>query len=162
MRVQTRSSTEISHKIFVNSLNSFCDETSRTWASLSPETKCMISVGRLWVLAGFESRPRGFKSQSEVHSFSWRRPARESCLIYIGLWHKEGDKFLPFNPLRVRIYFWSPHSLASVFIPDICYMLEINYTHLYFPLKWVMRKFELDLSVNEQIPFNIFFFLPVL
>ena len=25
------------------SLNSFCDETSRTWASLSPETKCVTS-----------------------------------------------------------------------------------------------------------------------
>ena len=28
------------------SLNSFCNETSRTWASLSPETRCVISVGR--------------------------------------------------------------------------------------------------------------------
>ena len=46
------------------SLNSFCNETSRTWASLSPETRCVISVGRLWVLAGFESQLRGFKSQS--------------------------------------------------------------------------------------------------
>ena len=37
------------------SLNSFCDETSRTWASLSPETSCVISVKRLWVqsLSGF-------------------------------------------------------------------------------------------------------------
>ena len=32
------------------SLNSFCDETSRTWASLSPPTRCVISVKRLWVL----------------------------------------------------------------------------------------------------------------
>ena len=31
------------------SLNSFCDETWRTWASLSPETKCVILVKRLWV-----------------------------------------------------------------------------------------------------------------
>ena len=46
------------------SLNSFYDETSRTWASLSPETRCVISVGRLWVLAGFESQQRGFESQS--------------------------------------------------------------------------------------------------
>ena len=38
------------------SLNSFCNETSRTWASLSPETRCMISVGRLWVLTEFESQ----------------------------------------------------------------------------------------------------------
>ena len=37
------------------SLNSFCNETSRTWASLSPETSCVISVKRLWVqsLSGF-------------------------------------------------------------------------------------------------------------
>ena len=51
------------------SLNSFCNETSRTWASLSPETRCVISVGRLWVLARFESQLHGFKSQSEVHVF---------------------------------------------------------------------------------------------
>ena len=30
------------------SLNSFCNETSRTWASLSAETRYVISVGRLW------------------------------------------------------------------------------------------------------------------
>ena len=30
-------------------LNSFCDETLRTWAPLSPETKCVISVKRPWV-----------------------------------------------------------------------------------------------------------------
>ena len=29
------------------SLNSFCNETSRTWASLSPESRCVISAGRL-------------------------------------------------------------------------------------------------------------------
>ena len=29
----------------------------------------MISVGRLWVLAGFESKHRGFKSQSEGNGF---------------------------------------------------------------------------------------------
>ena len=82
------------------SLNSFCDETSRTWASLSPETRCVISVGRLWDFAGFESSlvgsspnhafgrvrvpatwiqvglggvripAHGFKSQSEVHGFN--------------------------------------------------------------------------------------------
>ena len=38
------------------SLNSFYDETSRSWASLSPETRCVISVGRLWVWFGFESK----------------------------------------------------------------------------------------------------------
>ena len=37
------------------SLNSFCHDTSRTWVSLSPETRCVISVGRPWVLAMFES-----------------------------------------------------------------------------------------------------------
>ena len=41
------------------SLNSFCDETSRTWVSLSSETRCVISVGRPWVLAGFESGHMG-------------------------------------------------------------------------------------------------------
>ena len=73
------------------SLNSFCDETSRTWASLGPETRycgfwlgsspshvCSsprqsfgcVQVLATWaqvpsrVLAGFESQPCGFKSQT--------------------------------------------------------------------------------------------------
>ena len=37
------------------SLNSFCKETPGTWASLGPKSRSMISVGRLWVLTGFES-----------------------------------------------------------------------------------------------------------
>ena len=47
------------------SLNSFCEETSRTWASLSPETRCVILIKRqgiqvpIWVLAGFKSWPMG-------------------------------------------------------------------------------------------------------
>ena len=44
------------------SLDSFCGKTSNIWASLSPETRCVISVGRLWVLAEFRSLPRGFES----------------------------------------------------------------------------------------------------
>ena len=42
------------------SLNSFCSETSRTWASLSPEIRYGMSVKRpwvpvlIWVWAGFE------------------------------------------------------------------------------------------------------------
>ena len=51
------------------SLSSFCDEISRNQASLSPETKCAISVGRLWVSAGFQSKHCGFKSQSEGNGF---------------------------------------------------------------------------------------------
>ena len=31
------------------SLNSFCDETSIAWASVNPETRCVISVERPWV-----------------------------------------------------------------------------------------------------------------
>ena len=31
------------------SLNSFCDETWRTWASLSPKTRCVISMKGPWV-----------------------------------------------------------------------------------------------------------------
>ena len=46
------------------SLNSLCHETSRTWASLGSETRCVISVGKPRVLAGFESQPWGFKSQA--------------------------------------------------------------------------------------------------
>ena len=46
------------------SLNSFCYETSRTWASFGPETRCVTSVGRSWALAEFKSWPCGFKSQT--------------------------------------------------------------------------------------------------
>ena len=51
---------------FCLSLNSFCHETSRIWASLSPETRCVISVGRPWVTIWILA---GFKSQSELHGF---------------------------------------------------------------------------------------------
>ena len=40
-------------------LNSSCNETSRMWTSLSPETLCVISVNRSW-----------FKCQSELHGFT--------------------------------------------------------------------------------------------
>ena len=61
------------------SLNSVCNETSRTWASLSPETKCVISV---WNHKGSSPKlgfsqvqvwAHGFKSQSEVNGFSNNR-----------------------------------------------------------------------------------------
>ena len=51
------------------SLNNFCDETSRTWASLSPETRCCSQ----WILADFES-------QSELYgliSNLWFAPKAE-------------------------------------------------------------------------------------
>ena len=60
-------------------LNSFCAERQRTWASLSPETRCVILVGWLWVLAGF-------KSQSEVNGFMptatwyWRHQGKHQAL----------------------------------------------------------------------------------
>ena len=59
------------------SVNSFCNETSRTWASLGPKTRHVTSVERSWVLAVFKyqfgywlSPAHGFKSQSEVNGFS--------------------------------------------------------------------------------------------
>ena len=58
---------------FCLSLNSFCHETLRTWTSVSPETRCVISVKRPWILAIFESSlspVHGFKSQFEAHSFN--------------------------------------------------------------------------------------------
>ena len=42
------------HVLLCLSLKCFCHETSRIWASLSPKTRCVISVGRLRILAGFE------------------------------------------------------------------------------------------------------------
>ena len=61
----------ISYLSLYLTLTSFWEKTSRTWASLSPEIKCVISVGRL----GFghvQVPARGFKSQSEVCSFTKR------------------------------------------------------------------------------------------
>ena len=82
------------------SLNSFCNETLRTWASLCPKTRyCgfglglspsyvhsspMQGFGWVWVpvtwvlvqsrvLAGSESQPHGFKSLSEVNGFNSSR-----------------------------------------------------------------------------------------
>ena len=46
------------------SLNSFCNETLRTWASLGPEARCAIEVGRPCILARF-------KSQSEMNRFTY-------------------------------------------------------------------------------------------
>ena len=46
------------------SLDSFCNETSRTWPSLGLETRSVISVRRLWVLAGFVSQQNELKSQT--------------------------------------------------------------------------------------------------
>ena len=39
----------LTHQCF--SLDSYHDKTSRTWASLSPETICVISIKRPWVQA---------------------------------------------------------------------------------------------------------------
>ena len=46
------------------SLNSFSDETLRTRASLGPKTMSVISVGKLCILAEFESQPHGLESQA--------------------------------------------------------------------------------------------------
>ena len=43
-------------------LNSFCDETLRTWAPLSPETKCVIAIRRQWVQVPVWVLANGFKS----------------------------------------------------------------------------------------------------
>ena len=61
------------------SLNSFCDVLSRTWASLSPETKCVISIKRLCI-----------KPQSRLHSFTWFH-LRSPFLRWMGLSVKESD-----------------------------------------------------------------------
>ena len=56
MRVSLNKST--SYLSLCLSLNSVCDETYRTWASLSPETRCVIS------------RDSRSQSQSDLCSFS--------------------------------------------------------------------------------------------
>ena len=51
-----------SYLSFCLSLNSFCDEPSRTWLISGSETRSVISVGRSWV--GFEFQLHGLKSQA--------------------------------------------------------------------------------------------------
>ena len=52
------------------SLNSFYTETQRSWVSVSPDIRWVILIKRSWVrvpnwvLAGFQSWPQGFKSQT--------------------------------------------------------------------------------------------------
>ena len=88
------------------SLNSFCNEKSRTWASLSPEARCVISAKRLgsspslgfgWV----QALAHGFKSQSELHSFT------KSKIIKIIIHHSEFFPYAlepPWIVLHILIY----------------------------------------------------------
>ena len=93
------------------SLNSFYDETSRTWASLSPENKSVISVGRLLILASFESQPYEFKSQA-------------------GFWPSSGPRYMG-SSLKLR---WMVSvllrscSLHSIFICLICFPASPSFT----------------------------------
>ena len=63
----------ISYLSLCLSLNSFCHETSRTWASKKKKNLSFIKSWNqvLWVLAGFEHQPHEFKSPSEVNSFTF-------------------------------------------------------------------------------------------
>ena len=79
------------------SLNSFCNEVSRNWASLNAEARCMISVGRVWVLARFESQPCWFKSQFQLHSFivtNW------FALFLLVIW------YLPYDWMCICVYIY--------------------------------------------------------
>ena len=67
----------------------------KNWASLGPETRCVISVGRPWVLAEFESWScvleshtgfcSGLESQSELNGFSGFPHLGE--LVFLNLSH---------------------------------------------------------------------------
>ena len=83
--------------------NSFCDETSRTWASLSPETRCVISVKRPWiqvpisVFRWVRVLACGFKSQSEVHGFSFIEPVSgfKSTMLFLSSFLPKLELYIP-------------------------------------------------------------------
>ena len=96
------------------SLDSFCDETSRTWAFLCLETRSVISAGRPWVLAGFESQhnlrwmvlaeniflSRGSILPGSVWLFGWN---------YSAMWHLTGRRWgLDYHFLNIIFIFYSP------------------------------------------------------
>ena len=95
------------------SLNSFCNETSRTWALLDPETRChgfwlglsrsqmgsSPKLGFAWV----QVPAHGFKSQSVVNGFSeWTKTAggkwvpshrvNQLEIHFLGVWNSKTSK----------------------------------------------------------------------
>ena len=75
-------------------LNSFCDETLRTWAPLSPETKCVISVKRPWVqVTWFQQHvlnPTTSFTLLLPHlftSFFWKHFVHKSFVPEFSSWH---------------------------------------------------------------------------
>ena len=100
------------------SLNSFCNETSSTWASIISETRCMISVKRPlvqtspWVLAGCESQsvgssPRLSRTVSfwQMSSTSWL--VQSTPTLPLPFWQPP----CALVPRRLKLYF--PDSLAA-------------------------------------------------
>ena len=68
----------ISYLSLCVSLKFFCNETSVTWASVNPETRCMTLL-----------KSHGFKFQSEMHGFSCALPTSllsQRNTIFRGTW----------------------------------------------------------------------------
>ena len=59
--------------VFCLSPNSFCNKTSKTWASLNPETWGTVSAKRMWVQVPVCFVP-GSESQSELRGFITTHP----------------------------------------------------------------------------------------
>ena len=88
-----------SYLLLCLSLNSFCDETSRTWASLDPETRfdgfwlgLSPSHGGSSPKQGFSwvwVPAHGFESQSVVNSFSWMA----SLIQWTWVWANSGRQW---------------------------------------------------------------------
>ena len=81
------------------SLNSFCYETSRTWASFGPETRCVISVGRSWALAEFKSWPCGFKSQTGFFFIDYKLALSKNICQWLS--NNKGICHLPLRTLSL-------------------------------------------------------------
>ena len=122
------------------SLNSLCAERSRTWASLGPETRSVISVGRPWVLAEFELQPHGFKSQAGFWlGLSPSAKSIQSCQLFV----TPTDCSLPGFPvhgiLQARILEWVALFFSRVesqymdLSPSMKYTVPIAAQELIFP-----------------------------
>ena len=93
------------------SLNSLYDVTSWTWDSLNPETRCMISIKRLWAQvpnwgAQFQREEHKVVEQTSTSYvlllFSWNLN-NFNCELLLWMWSLTGHLKIPVNRVNCAI-----------------------------------------------------------
>ena len=131
-----------SHLLLCVSLNSFCDETSRTWASLGPEARyCGFWLGWVsdqWVqvpnrvLAGFESQHMGssHKATSRIlarsESHLWRFKSQAGFCLGSSPGHAGSNPKLGFGWVWVPVHGFKSQSEVNSFKGSY------GWSHLYY------------------------------